>query len=161
MDIGLAVERHADLDRISGAIWRIDGRLRQFFHGRDYGMSELNVYIGLILTGPGSERLHPVRPVKYRKRMRHTSIITGEHAELENVVTFDVKPSYENLKKLNSEEAEQLIAVSIVEGAAQLEKLRHELPNDFIERFRSDLAACLSSSVVSGSSGDPGLADRA
>lgn len=144
MNIGLAVEIDSELERLSGAIGRIDGNLKRFFLERDYGDDVSNVFIGLILTGPGSEKLHSVRPVKYRKLFRSKSRITGQLIELKNVLEFDVKPDYGRARVLNAEAAERYISQDLVDGVDQLRRVQDRFPAFDITRFKRDLAVCLS-----------------
>ena len=76
MEIGLSLEVDGELGRLTNAITRIEDRLTAFFAGKDYGEGVASIYIGVILMGPGSERLHPVRAFKYQKVYKFTSRIS-------------------------------------------------------------------------------------
>jgi hypothetical protein len=73
------------------------------------------------LTGPGSERLHPVRPLKYRRHYTLKIRELEQNIYRGNVVEFDVKPDYSSIQMLNSEDAEKYIIEALVEGLSVTE----------------------------------------
>src|SRR6185437_3976248 len=56
-----------EISRLSAVVSRINQRLTEFFETRTYGNDVQSIFIGVVLMGPGSERLHRVRPLKYRR----------------------------------------------------------------------------------------------
>jgi hypothetical protein len=48
------------IERLLPSIGRIRARMKECFADKSYGDDIESLFIGLILTGPGSERLHPV-----------------------------------------------------------------------------------------------------
>jgi len=53
-----------EIERLLHGVGRISVRLKEYFAHKSYGGDIECLFIGLILTGPGSERLHPVRGLK-------------------------------------------------------------------------------------------------
>jgi hypothetical protein len=143
MEIGIALEIDAELERLSSAVTRIEDRLNGCFSTKNYGEGVASIFIGLILMGTDSERLHPVRPFRYRKLYKFTSRITGERTELSDVVTFDVKPNYEGLRRLNAEAAEQFIAAALIEAMDAFSKHQKKFPHFNVTLFTEEFAACL------------------
>jgi hypothetical protein len=143
MEVGLGIEISAELERLGPATARIQRRLTDFFTPRSYGDDPADVYIGLILMGPASEKLHPVRRLAYKKACRVKSRITKQTLEFRNHVTFDIKPDYERLRTLGSEAAETYISQCLIEGTAQLEKAQAKYRDFDVQRFREDLVRCL------------------
>jgi hypothetical protein len=143
MEIGIALYIDAGLKRLSSTIMRINDRLEAYFSTKEYGEGISSVFIGLILMAPGSERLHPVTPFKYQKLDRYSDIFTGRQVQVKDVVTFDVKPNYESLTHLNSEEAEKYIAEALIEAMGVISKQQEEFPMFNTAQFKDDFAKCL------------------
>ena len=144
MNIGLALEIDLEIERLSATVVRIGDRLKERFASCQYGDDVQAIFIGVILTAPGSETLHPIRPLKYRKQYTFKMPITGEKRYLGNVVEFDVQPDYPTVRALNSEQAEKYIASCLVDGLAVLRQHQRKFPRFDVARFAEDFATCLS-----------------
>lgn len=145
MKVGLALYIEEEIDRLSAVVARIDQRLNEFFQTRTYGKDVQSLFIGLILLGPGSERLHSVRPLKYRRQHTLSNRELNLKEYLGNVVEFDVKPDYQGVRTLNSEDAERYIIRSLIEGLSELTAHQRKFPEFDLTGFREDFCACLNS----------------
>src|SRR5690349_20628182 len=101
MKVGITLDIDEEIERLSNAVSRIDDRLMGYFETRSYGDDLQALFIGLILTGPGSEKLHPVRPLKYRRNYTLSIRELRQKIYMGNVVEFDVKPDYSKIWALN------------------------------------------------------------
>jgi hypothetical protein len=95
-----------ETERLLHGVGRISVRLKEFFANKSYGDDIECLFIGLILTGPGSERLHPVRGLKYRRKFTLKNSLARTTEYLGNTVEFDIKPDYATIRTMNSERAE-------------------------------------------------------
>ncbi len=143
MQVALALEIDASVDSLSTAVAEAAARVKDFFAGRDYGEDIANLFIGVILTGGGSERLHPVRKLSYKKILSSTSRITRQKMEMRNVVQYDVKPDYEAFRRLNYEQAKRFIADELVNSTSILEQHKAKFPDFDLQKFKDDLRVCL------------------
>ena len=143
MDVGLAIYMDEAVERLGAALNRIDVRLEEFFADRTYGADVEHIAIGLLVMATGSEKLHPVRPLRYKKVYRYKSILTGEKVEEHNVLELDVKPDYEKISRMNSELAERYLVETIIAGVDQIESARKRFPDFDVPQFRDDLRVCL------------------
>lgn len=143
MKVGLALYIEEEIDRLSAVAARIDQRLNEFFETRTYGEDVQSIVIGLILMGPGSERLHRVRPLKYRRQYTLLNRELNLKEYFGNVVEFDVKPDYLSVRTLNSEDAALYIIRSLIEGLSQLIPHQSKFPDFDLARFREHFCACL------------------
>jgi hypothetical protein len=50
-------------------VTELDDKLKEFFRDKSYGPDVENFTIGIILTSPDVDHLHPVRGLKYRKHL--------------------------------------------------------------------------------------------
>src|SRR5882757_3865516 len=132
-----------EVERLGAAMERIDSRLRQFFADKTYGSDVEYVSIGMLVMGAGSERFHPVRPLKYKKIYKYKSILTGEKIEERNVLELDVKPDFEKISRMNSELAERYMIETLIAGVDQIERARKRFPDFDVAKFREDLRVCL------------------
>jgi hypothetical protein len=139
MNVGLALEIDASIDSMSDVVTELDDTVKKWFRERSYGSDVANVFIGIVLTTPASERLHPVRDLKFKKRVRFTI----PKVDLENVVEFDVKPNFEIFSKLSPPQAREYLAGLIVESTEVMTRHQSKFPNFDIARFKEDLRACL------------------
>ena len=144
MNIGLALEIDLEIERLSATVVRIEDRLKEHFASRQYGDDVQAIFIGVILTATGSESLHPIRPLEYRKQYTFKMPITGEKRYLGNVVEFDVKPDYATVRTLNSMQADRYIVSCLVDGLAVLRQHQRKFPKFDVEQFVEDFAMCLS-----------------
>ena len=144
MQVALALEIDASVDSLSNAVAEIAASVKDFFAARDYGEDVASLFIGVILTGPGSERLHPVRKLSYKKILRSTSRITRQKMEMKNVVQYDVMPDYEVFRRLNYDQAKRFIANELVNSTSTLEQHKAKFPDFDVDKFKDDLRICLS-----------------
>jgi hypothetical protein len=139
MNVGLALEIDASIDSMSDVVTELDDTVKKWFRERSYGSDVASVFIGIVLTTPASERLHPVRDLKFKKRVRFTI----PKVDLENVVEYDVKPNFEIFSKLSPPQAREYLAGLIVESTEVMTRHQSKFPNFDIARFKEDLRACL------------------
>jgi hypothetical protein len=92
MIVAITATIDQEIERLLPGIGRISTRLKECFADKGYGDDIDSLFVGLNLTGPGSERLHPVRPLKYRKNFTLKSSLVGTTEYLGNTVEFDIKP---------------------------------------------------------------------
>jgi len=143
MIVGIALSIDEEIDRLSHGVGQISARLKECFADKSYGDDLESIFIGLILTGPGSERLHPVRGFRYRRKFTLKSTLTGITEYLGNTVDFDVKPDYATIRTMNSEKAESYIIDALLDGLGILSNHKKKLPNFDCDRFAAAFAACL------------------
>ena len=143
MIVAIAASIDQEIDRLLHSIAQIHTLLKERFADKTYGDGVESIFIGLILTGPGSDRLHPVRGLKYRKKFTLKSALTRNTEYLGNAVEFDIKPDYETIRTMNSERAAIYIADSLIRGLGILEKNHAKFPNFDLVRFTTDFSSCL------------------
>lgn len=141
MRVGLALEIDSTLDHLASVVAEIDRAFKSFFSDREYGNDVENIFVGIILTGPGSERTHPVRKLRYKKV--HKVRIPGNQIELRNVVEYDIKPDFESFRQADIGEARRQLANELVGSLPILEKHQSKFPEFDVASFRSDVRACL------------------
>jgi len=141
--VGLALYIDEEISRLSAVVSRINQRLTEFFETRTYGNDVQSIFIGVVLMGPGSERLHRVRPLKYRRDYTLVIRELKRKEYLGNVVEFDVRPDYSALRTLNSEDAAKYIIQSLIDGLSALAPHQNKFPDFGLAAFREDFRACL------------------
>jgi hypothetical protein len=143
MIVAIAVSIDEEIDRLSHGVGQISARLKQCFADKSYGDDIESLFIGLVLTGPGSERLHPVRGLEYRRKCTMKSSLTGTTEYLGNTVEFDIKPDYATIRTMNSEKAAIYIVDVLISGLDILKTNQAKFPNFDVERFTTTFADCL------------------
>lgn len=144
MNVGLAIESDASIRHLMPAVLGVNNAIEAFFVDREYGPDVLEVIIGLILmTGPTSERLHPVRPFEYRRFDTERSRITGGVIEIHKSATWDVKPDFATFSGQGLEGARDSLCEALIASTGVLEEHHDQYPDFDVARFRSDFAACL------------------
>lgn len=126
------------------AVLGVNNAIEAFFADRAYGPDVIEVIIGLILmTGPTSERLHPVRPFEYRRFDTEKSRITGGVIEIHKSATWDVKPDFAAFIGQSQESARSYLCEALVASTAVLDEHHNLYPDFDVARFQADFAACL------------------
>jgi hypothetical protein len=143
MIVAIAPYIDEEIERLLHGVGRIGVRLKEFFADKSYGDDIESLFIGLILTGSGSERFHPVRGLKYRRKFTLKSSLTRTSEYLGNTVEFRIKPDYATIRTMNSEKAETYITDTLVDGLGILSKHQKKFPNFDCDRFATAFAACL------------------
>lgn len=143
MDIGLAIEYHFSVEHLMPAVLGTNDALKACFANKEYGSDLIYIAIGVILTGHGSERLHPERPFDYSRldRVKHPG--TGEISEIRNSAGWDVKPDFATFSSLSLDAARDYLCEALIASTAVLEEHRSEYPDFDVARFRTDFEACL------------------
>ena len=141
MRVGLALEVDSALDHLAVIVAEIDQELKTFFSDRQYGTDVENIFVGIILTGPNSERIHPTRNLRYKKLYRIR--IPGKNIELRNVVEYDIKPDFEIFLRADASEARLHLVAELVRSLEVLKKHQSKFPSFDVTRFGGDLKACL------------------
>ena len=144
MNVGLAIESDKAVAHLMPVVLGVNKALEAFFVARAYGTDVIEVIIGLILmTGPTSERLHPIRPFQYRRFDTERSRITGGVIEIHKSATWDVKPDFATFSGQGLEGARDYLCEALIASTAVLEEHHGEFPDFDLVRFRADFAACL------------------
>jgi hypothetical protein len=143
MIVAIALSVDEEIDRLSNGVGRLSVRLKECFADKSHGDDIESLFIGLILTAPGSERLHPVRPLKYRRNFTLKSSLTGTTEYLGNTVEFDIRPDYTVIRTMNSEKAQQYVIDGLIEGLDVLKKSRAKYPNFDVDGFTTAFTDCL------------------
>jgi hypothetical protein len=144
MDVGLAIESDVSVEHLMPAVRGVNNAIEAYFVDRDYGSDLTNIGIGMILvTGPISERLHSVRPFRYRRFDREKSRITGEIFEIHTTAEWDVKPDFEKFSAMRSDDARDYLCEALIASTACLEEHRNQFPDFDVSRFRNDFESCL------------------
>ena len=143
MIVGIALSIDEEINRLSHGVARLSVRLRECFADKSYGEDIESLFIGLILTGPGSEKLRPVRRFKYRRKFTLRNSLTRTAEYLGNIVEFDIKPDYATIRTMNAEKAETYIIDTLVDGLGILSKHQKKFPNFDLDRFAAAFTACL------------------
>jgi hypothetical protein len=143
MIVGIALSIDEEISRLSPGVGRLSMRLKECFADKSYGEDIESLFIGLILTGPGSEKLRPVRGLKYRRKFTLRNSLTGTAEYLGNTVEIDIKPDYATIRTMNAEKAETYIVDTLVDGLRILAKHQRKFPNFDFDRFAAAFAACL------------------
>lgn len=143
MNVGIALEIDSALESLSTVVIDAATKIKEFFANRNYGPDLSNIFIGIILTAPGSERLHPVRRPIYKKVLRFNNRIINQQMEFKNVLQYDVKPDYETFRRLDAGQARRLFCDVLLASTAAMEKHKAKFPDFDLDRFKSDLRSCL------------------
>jgi hypothetical protein len=143
MIVGIALDIDEEINRLSRGVGQLSVRLKDCFADKTYGHDIECIFIGLILTGPGSERLHPVRPLKYRREFTLKNSLTRTTEYLGNTVEFDIKPDYAMIRTMNAETAEKHIIDALIDGLDALRKNHSKFPNFDLTRFTKAFTECL------------------
>lgn len=143
MNIGIALEIDSALESLSTLVTDTAAKIKEFFAHQDYGQDLSNIFIGVILTGPGSERLHPIRRPTYKKVLRFNNRVINQRMEFRNVFQYDVKPDYDILRRSNADQARRVLCDALVASTVVLEKNKAKFPDFDLDRFRNDLRSCL------------------
>jgi len=144
MNVGLAIESDITVEHLMPAVLGVNNAIEEFFVDREYGPDVIEVIIGLILmTGPTSERLHPVRPFEYRRFDTERSRITGGVIEIHKSATWDVKPDFATFNGQSLGGARDYLCEALIASTAVLEEHRSEYPDFDVARFRADFETCL------------------
>jgi hypothetical protein len=146
VELGLAIEMDASIERLHPVLAKIATKLKAFFESKQYGQDLLHIFIGVILTHPDSSRLHPVRKPSFRKLVKYKSSLTNEKVEMHNVFQYDVKPDYEVYRKLNSLDAGRVLCQLLLDSTAMIEAHRGNFPDFDVQQFTEDLRTCLTRS---------------
>jgi len=143
MIVAIALTIDEEINLLSHGVGRICVRLKECFADKSYGEDIESLFIGLILTGPGSEKLHPVRGLKYRRKFTLRNSLTGTAEYLGNTVEFDINPDYATIRTMNAEKAETYIIDTLVDGLGILSNHQKTFPNFDCDRFAAVFAECL------------------
>lgn len=144
MNVGLAIESDRAVEHLMPAVLDVNNAIEAFFVDREYGADVIEVIIGLILmTGPTSERLHPMRAFEYRRFDTERSRITGGVIEIHKLATWDIKPDFATFSGLGMEAARDYLCEALIASTSVLDEHRSEYPDFNVARFRADFSACL------------------
>jgi len=141
MRVGLALEIDSTLDHLAPVVAEIDSALKGFFLERQYGGDVENIFIGVILMAPYSDRFHPVRKLKFKPV--HKIRIPGHQIELKNVVEYDIEPDFDEFRRLSAEQARCRLASELLSSLNILEQHRVKFTNFDVAHFGKDLKKCL------------------
>ncbi|WP_426994315.1 hypothetical protein [Methylomonas sp. CM2] len=143
MNVGLAIERDASLENYAHLIREFYSKIKEYFSDKDYGEDLKDLAIGLVLTGPGSERLHPVRLFKYEKESSYKDLFTNKRVTIRNAASYDIKPDFDKFSQMTLEDAQNYLAKLLYESTEVLECHHEKFPNFDVKQFREDFAVCV------------------
>jgi hypothetical protein len=143
MNVSIALEMDSALESQAAVITDAAIKMKSFFADRNYGTDLSNIIIGIILTGPGSERLHPVRKATYHKTLKFINRIINLPMEITNIFQYDLKPDYEIFSRLHGAEARQWFVNALIDSTMLIEKHKSKFPDFDVQRFMADLRLCL------------------
>lgn len=133
------MEIDASIDDRSDVVTELDDKLKEFFRDKTYGQDIENFTIGIILTRPDVDHLHPMRKLKCRKHL----VFKSPPMEFNNVVEYDVRPDFNLFSQLNRPQAREYLARILVESTNILEAHKAEFPRFEIDGFARDFRLCL------------------
>ncbi|WP_031431889.1 hypothetical protein [Methylomicrobium agile] len=143
MNVGLAIESNETVERFLPIMEKLYTELKIYFYKRDYGKDLQDLAIGLILTGPGTEKFHPIRSFKYEKESSYKDIFTNKRVNIKNAASYDVKPDFERFSQMTLDDAQNYLAELLFESTEVLESNHEKFPNFDVKQFRKDFANCL------------------
>ena len=145
MKIGLAIENDVAVANLMPAVFDIDRALKSCFASKEYGSDTLNIAIGTVLVSNStiSQRLHPVRPFKFKRleKVKHPG--TGQIMELYNSASWDVKPDFEKFSGMGLNDARNYLCEYLIASTRCLEDNQGLFPNFEVARFIADFELCL------------------
>lgn len=141
MRVGIGLEIDSTLGWLSPVVAKLDHALKSFFGDREYGSGVQNLFIGLILTDPQLDKLHPVRKLKFSKVKRLQ--IPGSISQLENVVEYDIKPDFHLIASMDAEGAQQFLGTELLASVDILERKQERFVDFDFPKFRDDMKTCL------------------
>jgi len=157
MDVGLTLESDEQSSSRIDAILGLADHLKSFFATREYGEDIKVLVIGLILVDQGAVKLHPARPLKYRRSWVFKPTPKSVPKTFTNLVEYDIKLDKDLLSQLNPRESSKYLA-GLVLGSLELIRARRKaFPTFDIERFEHDLKMALEDYTASTASVDLGL----
>jgi hypothetical protein len=139
MNVGVALEIDASIDDRSEVVTELDDKLKEFFRDKSYGPDVENFTIGIILTSPDVDHLHPVRGLKYRKHL----VFKHPPAEFTNVVEYDVRPDFDLFSQLSLPQAREYLSRLLAQSTTILEADKGRFPRFEVEKFVRDFNLCL------------------
>lgn len=142
MNVGVALKIDASIDDRSSVVTELDDKLKEFFRDRSYGEDIENFTIGIILTSPDVDHLHPVTGLEYRKSL----LFTNPRIELNNVVEYSVRPNFDLFTQLSLPQARDYLSRLLVQSTAILEAHKDKFPRFDAGRFIEDFRLCLQGS---------------
>ncbi len=138
MDVGLALEIHASIDHRSSAIHSLGDEIEALFRERSYGVGLEHLFIGIILTMPGDDPLHPVRRFRFRKTER-VKLQRGV-LELHNSASYDVKPDFDFVRDHSGDSLRLYLSRLLFESTDVLITHTGKFPDFDVAAFRSDFS---------------------
>jgi hypothetical protein len=128
---------------MAGAVNGLSQDMERHFSSRSYGSDVECIFAGIILTGPGSLKLHPVRPLKYRRRYARALVRIDPELprELRNIFEYDIKPDFELFSQLYWKQARGYLGKQLVESTSIIAASQGKHPNFKVADFGSDLRA--------------------
>jgi hypothetical protein len=139
MNVGVALQIDASIDDRSEVVTELDDKLKEFFRDKSYGPDVENFTIGIILTSPDVDHLHPVRGLKYRKHL----VFKHPPMEFNNVVEYDVRPDFDLFSQLSLPQAREYLSRLLAQSTTILEANKGKFPRFEVEKFVRDFNLCL------------------
>ena len=114
-------------------------RLAKYFHDKDFGDEVANIFMVVILVNERGKDMHPVRPLKYQRRLK----VSFANVVLENVVEYDVEAPFDLFSRLKRKQARQSLAELLVDSVEVMESNINKFPGFRVPEFKQALKQCL------------------
>jgi hypothetical protein len=145
MHFGFGIEIDHSIDRFSRLAIALEDEINRCCGKKHYGSDLQHISVGLILTNPEGNDMHPIRPFRFTKLVKIALI----KKELHNVAEYDIKPNFPRVRQMTDTEFRRHLCHLLIESTETLERHRTKYPNFDVERFRGDLQACVEAYVRS------------
>ena len=139
MNVRMTAELDESLAWMIETIGEFEERLAKYFHDKDFGDEVANIFIVVILVAERFKDMHPVRPLKYQKRLK----VSFANVVLENVVEYDVEAPFDLFSRLKRKQARQSLAELLVDSVDVMESNIKKFPSFRVPEFKQALQQCL------------------
>ena len=139
MLVRIPLELDESLLWVGKIIAEFEERLAKYFHDKDFGDEVANIFIVVILVAERFKDMHPVRPLKYQKRLK----VSSANVVLENVVEYDVAAPFDLFSRLSRKRARQSLAELLVDSVEVMESNIKKFPGFRVPEFKQALQQCL------------------
>lgn len=139
MNVRMTAELDESLAWMIETIGEFEERLAKYFHDKDFGDEVANIFIVVILVAERFKDMHPVRPLKYQKRLK----VSFANVVLENVVEYDVEAPFDLFSRLKRKQARQSLAELLVDSVEVMESNINKFPGFRVPEFKQALKQCL------------------
>lgn len=139
MQIGFAIESCLETRRFVPIIVAIQRLLKARLENESFGPGLNRLAIGISLPSRAGQRYKPIRPYRFRRRVRMPD--NGE--VLQNVASFDVKVDVDLLTQAPAEQATNMLCAAIRRSLDVLDAHRKDFPEVDVQALRRSIEECL------------------